>query len=197
MTVEKQSSGIRIVRLLDWIVIGGAAFVLVVAPLTSALGDGMPFRIAGTVALVLLFLWMVKLLACLAIGKEREIAVPTTLKLLAPPIISLFGLTAFAIFPLPPAGLKALSPTTYKLYQKCINGWPTSLDYDLAKPANPAPGPKEELRGGGARELTDTDVMDRALSIAPVFTKSGLLFGCAYIAFFLVVAFYPFDSGND
>ena len=182
-------------RLLDRIVIAGVTFLLVFAPLSSTLGQDRPFRIAGTVAFVLLFLWMAKLLACLVVGREAQFSIPGTLKQLAPPLIVLFGLMAFEIVPLPPAVLRAISAPTYNLYEKCISGWPVRLDYDLEGPANSGLGSNAKLmRDEGAREPAHP--MARALSIAPAFTKSSLLIGCAYIAFFLVAAFYPFGAGN-
>ena len=181
-------------RLLDRIVIASVIFLLMSTPLMSTLGQGRPFRIAGTVAFVLLFLWMVKLLGSLVVGGEAETAVPVALKRLALPLIVLFGLMAFELVPLPPAVLQVISAPTYNLYQRCISGWPVRLDYDVEEPANLGPASNTDLKSGSSAAVIYP--MARALSIAPAFTKSSLLIGGAYIAFFLVAAFYPFGTGN-
>ncbi len=180
-------------RVLDRIVIGGVVFLLVSTPWMSALGQGRPFRISGTVAFLLLFLWAMRVLASFFLSGGSEVAIPGALKQLALPLVVLFAVMAFDAVPLPPRVLKTISAPTYNLYQKCINGWPLRLDYDVTDPTPPGAVSKTEAPGEGAAVNYP---MARALSIAPAFTRSTLLFGGAYFSFFLVAAFYPFSAGN-
>ena len=182
-------------RLLDRIVIVGTIFLLIGTPLILPLGDGKQLHIAGTAAFVLFFLWMVKLLGGLVAGRSAGAAIPCILRSIIPPLIVVVGLLAFQVVPLPPALLGVISAPSYDLYQKTLSGWPIKLDYDLEGPANTRPVTNAKVaKDDSVGEPTYS--LARTLSIAPSFTKSSLLIGAAYIAFFLVAAFYPFGAGS-
>ena len=181
-------------RFLDRIVTSGIIFLLVGSPLILQLPEGRKLHIFGTAAFALFFLWMVKILAGLTSGSDGA-AIPIALKSLVLPLSVLIGLLAFQVVPLPPNVLRVISSPTYHLYQKCLSGWPTKLDYDLQGTANAGletnSKPVKDDRG-----LRPIYPLSRTLSIAPSFTKTSLLSGAAYLAFFLVAAFYPFSAGN-
>jgi len=180
------------------VVLSGALLLLALTALAFGAVHPWAFRIAETIAFVLFLLWMTKVLFLVAAGHE-ELAFPAALSTLALPLSAAIGLMAFALVPLPPALLKAISSPTYHLYEKCLAGWPSGREYsrdysnDRRTPSTGTPSTHSDTDNG----MVSSRGSWRPLSIAPTLTKTSLLGGCAYIAYFLVVSFYPFSGGGQ
>jgi len=196
----------------DLAVFAGVLLLVTLTPLVMGAVHPWAFIAAELVILAMVGVWMAKL------AFEPPIAFqPTFGRLfgLALPLGLFLALVAFQLVPLPPPVLRAISPATYHLYVRTLDGWPTHPAYGamLALPDRDAPEERleavlptpGEAREGAAIPRTHVSPMAskarlaapafarwRPLSIAPSLSIELLLKLVAYSALFFLVLLYPF-----
>lgn len=130
---------------------------------------------------------------CVAHSLFRQVIGP------ALPLVLFVGLILFQLTPLPPGLLRILSPSTYRLYQTALPGWPHQEPFaDLVEITvqrlAPTSGLQAEPRAADipltpdASHLTPHVSSWRSLSVYPQAGWVELLKVLAYLAFFSLVA---------
>jgi O-antigen ligase/Tfp pilus assembly protein PilF len=195
----------------DFVVFAGVLLLVTLTPLFMGAVHPWAFIAAEVIILAMVGVWMAKL------ALEPPIAYqPTFSKLFALvlPLGLFLALMVFQLVPLPPQVLRAISPATYSLYVRTLDGWPTHPAYGaiLALPGKDAPEHLEavlptpgEVGEGAAIPRTHVSpapthsiqrvppsVRWRPLSIAPSLSVELLLKLVAYSALFFLVLLYPF-----
>jgi hypothetical protein len=98
----------------------------------------------------------------------------------------LAGILVFAIVPLPPSAVRALSPSAFTVYREALPGWPKRLPFSDLLTSLEIP-PFRLISSLPSRTSW------RPLSVAPFDTVTTLLAGAAYAIVGGVVAFYPWS----
>lgn len=145
---------------LDRIVIASIIALVVFTPLAIGSVNPWAFCTVEIVIFLLTAVWMARL----ALDPNRQ-----TFRGLRPlliPAVLLIGMVLFQLLPLPPALIRVLSPSAYKLYATSLPGWP----HGAVEPVS----------------------QWRQISIAPGLTRTALLKLIAYTCLFFLVRFYPF-----
>jgi O-antigen ligase len=205
---------------LDRVVTSGVVLLIVFTPL--AVGSVLPWAYALAEAVI--FLMVAAWTAKLAIFRDRSLSLPSLRGPLLP-LAAFFIFGLLQLLPMPPALMRVLSPSTYRLYVRTLSGWPAKEPYRdlISLPLRNAPGyivgvlPTEsEVREGiriprarvgeqrrrsaanvpGAASLAHARRW-RPLSIAPPLTGTMLLQLLAYSCLFVVVLFYPFGARQE
>jgi O-antigen ligase/Tfp pilus assembly protein PilF len=185
---------------LDRIVLAGLIVLLVFSPLAIGAVNPWAYGAAEALIFILTAVWMLRSAA----GDDR---LPKQIAALALPAGLCVGLILFQLVPLPPGAESWLSPSTYRLYETCLPGWPRHQPYSemvqspLETPSQPhrtgvftvenglqpAGHPQADgrgLAGGGFSSW-------RPLSIAPSLTAAALIKALSYICLFFLVVLYP------
>jgi O-antigen ligase/tetratricopeptide (TPR) repeat protein len=195
----------------DLAVFGGVLLLVTLTPLVMGAVHPWAFIAAEITILAMVGVWMAKL------AFEPPIAFqPTFARLfgLALPLGLFLALVAFQLVPLPPQVLRAISPATYNLYVRTLDGWPTHPAYSamLDLPGKDAPEhleavlptPREASQGAAiprthvspapvhASPAAPASARWRPLSIAPSLSIELVLKLVAYSALFFLVLLYPF-----
>jgi O-antigen ligase/tetratricopeptide (TPR) repeat protein len=202
----------------DLAIFTGALALVILSPFAMGAVHPWAFITAEVVILAMVAVWMVKLALEPPILFQPAFA---NLFGIALPLILFLALGAFQLLPLPPAVLRAISPATYNLYVRTLDGWPAQPAYhdvlSLAGKDAPQhlqallPTPREASAGapvprthaappGDGQAGTTSVALERPgarprwlpLSIAPGLSQELLLKLTAYAALFFLVLLYPF-----
>jgi len=185
---------------LDRIVVSGLGVLLAFSPL--AIGAVNPWAYGAAQALIFLLtaVWMVRIVLAderLPLRPVGALAIPAGLFL---------ALVLFQLVPLPPKAEALLSPSTYRLYQESLPGWPRYQPYADAResrfetPGQPHQNSVAMVENGGLSPSRSADGRGRAeggfatwraLSIAPSLTATALLKAVSYTCLFFLVVLYP------
>jgi O-antigen ligase/Tfp pilus assembly protein PilF len=185
----------------DRIIIAGLMFLVVFSPLAIGSVNAWAYCSVETISFVLGVVWMLRL------AVEGELRLFHNPAMLLTPAVLFMLLIGLQLLPLPPSLERALSPSTYRLYQTALPGWPERspvtelsqsargqhpklksafrLDPDAGRANQPdvhTPFPTRERRG---------DFSWRPLSIAPVLTREAALKLITYGCLFFLVLLYP------
>jgi O-antigen ligase/tetratricopeptide (TPR) repeat protein len=192
-------------RILDRIFQALLFGLIFLAPL--AFGSVYPwaYRAVEAACFSLFALWMLKrrMLASVGVMPARQDA--RLVRSLGVPLALLLLLIAFQSLPLPPAALRAISPSTYSQYGRIFSDWPDRAPgADLASIGDhkkaPLPQPIS-ARQAPASSLAVPAIYStrwRPLTIAWPLTITGLVGAFAIAALLLAVAFYPAgDQGES
>jgi O-antigen ligase/tetratricopeptide (TPR) repeat protein len=202
----------------DLSVFAGALALVTLTPFAMGAVHPWAFITVEVVILAMVAVWMVKLVL-----EPPIIFQPTFAKLfsVALPLGLFLALAAFQLLPLPPTILRAISPATYNLYVRTLDGWPAQPAYHdilaLAGKNSPEhlqallPTPREAEAGApiprthaasqaaeeadaaaGAARTPDASGRWLPLSIAPSLSRELVLKLTAYSALFFLVLLYPF-----
>jgi tetratricopeptide (TPR) repeat protein len=185
----------------DWISFATIACLILLTPLAIGSVDPWPLCIVE----IVIFLLTIVLAMRLAV--ERTPRPFPGLRGLLLPAAAFIALIIFQLLPMPPAMIRVISPTTYKLYATSLPGWPQQTPYRgdrNVRSASDSSTPKQDYAAAAARNhlanAGHTQILDvwdrtvprwRPLSIAPVMTKSAALEFIAYACLFFIVLCYP------
>jgi O-antigen ligase/tetratricopeptide (TPR) repeat protein len=199
----------------DLAIFSGALGLATLTPFAMGAVHPWAFIAAEVAILAMVAVWMAKL------ALEPPIAFQPTFAHqfgIALPLGLFLALAAFQLVPLPPTALRAISPSTYNLYVRTLDGWPAHRAYHdvLALPGKDSPEaaqavlptPREVKQGApiprthtmrtagkaGAGVAGTADASGRwfPLSIAPSLSSELLLKLTGYSALFFLVLLYPF-----
>ncbi|MGH7931729.1 MAG: O-antigen ligase family protein [Candidatus Binataceae bacterium] len=129
-------------RWLDRIVKAGLIFLLVVTALFFGAVHRWAYAFAEAIIFLLVIAWAARL-AMAARGRDPEYSVAEWRRL-ALPALMFTVLLVVQLAPLPPALIRALSPSTYNLYELSFPGWPRhrpNAELTRALAAMPAASP--------------------------------------------------------
>jgi O-antigen ligase len=187
---------------LDRIVMAGILSLLVFSPL--AIGSVNPWAYCTVEATIffLVVVWMARL------AIEGELRSFSGLRTVLIPAALFIGLIFFQLLPLPPAIQGVLSPSTYRLYETTLPGWPGrnsggEREVGPGGQLNPGSGkltqavPGRDGSGAGKAKLATIENEGdrwRPLSIAPALTREAVLKVIAYGCLFFLILLYPMRS---
>jgi O-antigen ligase/tetratricopeptide (TPR) repeat protein len=178
--IARQRLAIDWPQLIDTAVKSCLVVIIVSAPLANGAVSHEAATAFQIVALGLVALCMVRAL----IGAQHGwFAIP--IHMFSPALI-LMLLIAFQLVPLPSSLLRIVSPRTFQVYSRTLNGYPEYTPYrDLMTRTKEA---TSDSRNSIATRIGNW----RTISLAPSVTRSALLKFIAYTGIFLVVLLYPF-----
>jgi len=102
--------------------------LIAVSPLAFGSVHPWAYRPLEAVLFGLAIFWMVKVAALADSGSKSGEASET--RAIAIPFVIFVALVIFQITPLPPSVVRVLSPSTYDVYSRALDGWPASRPYD-------------------------------------------------------------------
>ena len=181
--VRNGSSSSFLEKISDRAVICIIVALVVVAPLAGGSARRGAYISIEILVSGLIFVWMTKL-ALLGFRRQSadigRIAVPGGL---------LIALLLFQVTPLPPAIIRAISPSTYRIYVETLPGWPDESPYRQllgGERSSREPAKSLERAGGDGRF--------RTIAISTPITRIGLfkLLCCAVL--FALVVLYDFAT---
>ncbi|HUY27490.1 MAG TPA: O-antigen ligase family protein [Candidatus Binataceae bacterium] len=194
----------------------GVLLLVTLSPLPMGAVHPWAFIAIELLICALVFVWMAKTAFASPIQFQPALS---NLRPIALPLGLFVGFAAFALVPLPPAMLRAISPATYTMYSRSLSGWPGQAPYAamMRLPNRNAaqhlevvlPTPQEAAKGApiprphqsSLRPVNSPAIVPaesgaslrwRSLSLAPELTRELVLKLCAYSALFFVVLLYPF-----
>jgi O-antigen ligase/tetratricopeptide (TPR) repeat protein len=200
----------------DFAIFTGVLALVTLTPLEMGAVHPWAFIAAEVVILAMVVAWMAKLVFEAPIAFQPRFG---HLLGIALPLGFFLALGVLQLIPLPPAVLRAISPSTYNLYVRTLDGWPTHRAYSdlLSLPSRTSPEklqavlptPREakagaiiprthaapasaKPRAAAASTLTNSIGAWRPLSIAPSLSRELLFKLMAYSALFFLVLLYPF-----
>jgi O-antigen ligase/tetratricopeptide (TPR) repeat protein len=206
----------------DRAVAAGVTAAAIIAPLLLGATHASAYVALEVGIFALVALWMLRLWSA-------RMAPPSLWRgrvgIIAAPLMLLILWTGFQALPLPPALLHRVAPSTYRVYQRVLPGWPASSPEGWWQQASAAATkdsrwvlPTAAEAAGGARVpfataskmstsayalgvgsfWTSLDALRwRNVSLAPAATRHGWLKLCAYAALFLMTALYPFGVDDS
>jgi tetratricopeptide (TPR) repeat protein len=206
-------------RVPDIIVISGLLFLLVASPLAFGAVHSIACITLETALFVLAGIWMVRLAMDASAPSRGGIAGSDLVRLLIPAgFLVAFGL--MQLVPMPPALMRAVSPSTYQLYQVAFPGWPSRspgrVFFSLAsaqaqaeaEAGTPLPpvGNMIKVPEKSAREVARfrsempaglAGLRWRTLSISPQATWRVLVHAAACGSVFFLVLAYPMGLSGE
>ncbi len=194
--------------------VAGILLLVTLSPLPMGAVHPWPFIAIELTIFALVVLWMAKTAFGAPIQFQPTLA---NLRPIVLPLALFLAVAGFALVPLPPTLLRALSPATYTMYAKSLPGWPSQAPYaamlelpdlNAAQHLNVVlPTPQEAAQGAaipqphqhvlGPHTSTNQPVLAsgwrwRSISLAPELTRELVIKLVAYSALFFVVLLYPF-----
>src|ERR1700685_3965100 len=158
--------------------------------------------------LALLIVWIIRI----ALGYEIAPSFTRSLRPIFGGVFLLLLLVGIQLLPLPARLEKTISPSTYRLYQIALPGWPDRAPYSwvlenrMAKDTEANVNQNAGLKSAKSIPLTiratdsPKNISDRdptlwlPISIAPELTKIALLKLLGYSALGLLLVLYPFTT---
>lgn len=159
-------------------------------------------------SLVLLIVWTIRT----ALGYEIIPSVTRSLRPILGGVVLLLLIVGVQLLPIPAGLEKAISPSTFRLYQIALPGWPDRAPYSwvLEKRMSKDTEAAANLNAGAesaesipftvrptdsSKKLSERGGTVRLpISIAPDLTKIALLKLLGYVALGLLIVFYPFET---
>ncbi len=118
------------------LLMAGIIALAIFMPLAFGAVHPWAYKIGEALAFALLLLWPFGHAA--RDGQPAELRVQ--IRTFAIPIVVFLSFALLQLIPLPPAAIHFLSPSTYRLYQQVLPGWPAQVPYaGLEGSLNPAP----------------------------------------------------------
>src|SRR5271166_4769037 len=103
----------------------GIIFLAVFTPLAFGAVHPWAYKTGEATAFALLLLWPFGRAA--RDGQPAELGIQ--IRSFAIPIVAFLAFALMQLLPLPPAAIRFLSPSTYRLYQQVFAGWPAQAPY--------------------------------------------------------------------
>jgi tetratricopeptide (TPR) repeat protein len=190
-------------------------FVASLIPLTAFLMGAVhpwAFKAMEEIVLALVVVWITRI----ALGRCGWPTVDRKFRLPLIGLLLLLSTVAFQLVPLPVQVEKVISPSTYRLYQLSLPGWPERRPYSWLFESTIPPVAISNVRQdkltsqGGAqhstRPLTEKSTEGASerqhrfwfpISVAPSLTKVALLKFLSYFLLGLLTVYYPFQSRDS
>ena len=115
-------------RKIDNFVVSILLILIALSPLAFGSVHPWAYRPLEAVLFALAIFWMVKIFALADSGSTRGQGSDT--RAFAIPFVIFVALVIFQMTPLPPSVVRILSPSTYEVYSRALDGWPASRPYD-------------------------------------------------------------------
>ncbi len=181
----------RLALQLDRAVAAAIALLIFVTPLFADADEPWRFTFLEMLCFLLAALWAMRaLLTPQKVGANRRTACRCGL-----PLMLFAVIVAAQLISLPPPLLRLSSPSTYRVYEQSLAGWPQRIPYrDLTAGAanHGASAQQPERKTQKSKEVSVANSLRRSISLAPGVTRRTALKFLAFAALFFLVAFYPF-----